>query len=69
VTQGRPGASASYTIRAEPGAQETAQDFKVPHVGLGIKVLMIATGAVIAAIAMGLVRMVTARAPVRRTGR
>lgn len=54
MTSNRQDARASYTIRAD-AAEEAMQDFKVPHVDLGIKVFMIATGVVIAAIAIGLV--------------
>jgi hypothetical protein len=55
MTQGRPDAPASYTIRAEPGAGQTTQDVKVPYAGRGIKAFMIAAGVAIAAMAMGLI--------------
>jgi hypothetical protein len=55
MTHGRHDAASSYTIRAEAAPDENTKDFKVPHMDLGIKVYMVATGAVMVAMAIALV--------------
>jgi hypothetical protein len=55
MTQDRRDAAASYTIRAEAAPGKNTKDSPVPRVGLGVKVYMVATGAVIAAMATALV--------------
>jgi len=52
MNQDRQGASASYTIRAKAAPEETTQDFCAPRLSTGLRVLMIATGVAILAVAL-----------------